>query len=144
MTPTATPHGCAAALGRSSNRGFSLIELMVVLVIIGILAGVVGFNLVGAGERARIQATKTQMSACASGVTLYRSHYAEFPPDGEAGMQALVDENLVEPGAIIDTWDQPMFFTSQSEVADWEIWSSGPDREWQTEDDIVHRPGGQG
>ena len=119
------------------RAAFSLVELMVVLVIIAVLAGVAGFALVGAADQARITATKQQMSSVAGMVKTYRARQGDYPPNGEGGLQLLVDQGLLEPKAIEDAWGNAMDFRTGTEGFDFVIYSAGIDRVWDTEDDII-------
>ena len=70
------------------ERGFTLIEIMVVLVILGLLVAIVGPNILGRGDQARVTAAEAQLSNIASALDLYRldnSHY----PSTQQGLDAL-------------------------------------------------------
>jgi general secretion pathway protein G len=47
--------------GKSKRRGFTLLELMIVIVILGLIAGLVGLKLIKRGEEAKLTVTKVQM-----------------------------------------------------------------------------------
>ena len=68
---------------REHNRtGFTILELMVVIVIMGILGGILTINLVGAADRAKVGATKTSMKAVKAALTMYQTQYSSYPPTG--------------------------------------------------------------
>ncbi|NJK32932.1 MAG: prepilin-type N-terminal cleavage/methylation domain-containing protein [Deltaproteobacteria bacterium] len=132
--PSQNPIGLSPA---ARIRGFSLVELMVVLVIIAVLAGVAGFALVGAADQARVTATKQQMSQVAAMVKTYRARLRGVSARGEAGLSLLVQEKLLESRAVIDAWKNPMDFRTNFEGFDFVVFSAGIDRLWDTEDDLL-------
>lgn len=73
---------------RKQQRGFTLLELVVVLVILGTLAALVGPRLVGHSSEARITATKTQIELFRQGLETFRMHMGRYPTPQE-GMEAL-------------------------------------------------------
>jgi general secretion pathway protein G len=62
-----------------SRPGFTLLEMMLVLVIIGLLAGVAVWNLAGRGDDARIQTTKQTLRTLKSALTAYQLSAAQYP-----------------------------------------------------------------
>ena len=77
---------------RSSEAGFSLIELMVVIAIIAMLAAVVGFNVLGALEDAEVTTAKAEISAFKSALMSYRIVFKKLPTS-EEGLKALIDND---------------------------------------------------
>ncbi|MGB3433882.1 type II secretion system major pseudopilin GspG [Achromobacter sp.] len=74
-------------LGR--QRGFTLLELLVVLLIIALLAGYVGPKLFSQVDRAKVKTTQAQMKTLGDALTAYRLDVGSYPST-EQGMQALV------------------------------------------------------
>ena len=83
---------------KHANRsgGFTLIEIMVVMVILGLLVALVAPNIMGRGDEARVTAAEAQLRNISSALDLYRldnSHY----PSTEQGLEALVEKPTGSP-----------------------------------------------
>ncbi len=72
-------------------RGFTLIEVMVVVVILGILAAIIVPNVVGKDERARVETTKASLQSIASALEMYKLDNHKYPSTQE-GLAALVSK----------------------------------------------------
>jgi len=90
------PDGRLAA--RIAQRGFTLIEIMVVVVILGILAALVAPKLMGRTDDARIVAAKQDIATIMQGLKLYRLDNQRYPTT-EQGLQALIAKPASGPGA---------------------------------------------
>lgn len=125
---------------RTAAAGFTLVEIMVVIVILGLLATLVVQNVVGASDTARIQTAKSNCVGIANNVRLYRTTKGRLPdslevltsPD-EKGKPWYM-ENLPK-----DPWDRDYELRPGNTPDDWEIISLGPDGLAGTEDDISNR-----
>ena len=88
-------------LYRAAQRGFTLIELMVVLVIIGVLAALIVPNVLDRADDARVTAAKTDIANLTQALKLYKLDNQRFP-SAEQGLQALVTKPTV--GVIPANW----------------------------------------
>lgn len=90
---------------RPREDGFTLVELMVVIVIIGLLATVVVINVMPAQDTARLKKAEADVALLEQAAEMYRLNKMNYPDSG-AGLQALVDEGFVKrlPD---DPWGNP-------------------------------------
>ena len=88
-------------LAQQAVRGFTLIELMVVLVIIGVLAALIVPNVLERADDARVTAARTDITNISQALKLYRLDNQRYPT-AEQGLQALV----IKPtsGPIPNNW----------------------------------------
>ena len=117
------------------NAGFTLLELLVVVVIIGLLASYVGPRYFSQLGRSEVQAARAQMRALAQGVEQFRIDTGRFPSTGE-GLAAL---QTAPPGATgwrgpylrqavpADPWGNAYRYRSPADGHDFEIVSLGKD-----------------
>ncbi|MBU1692635.1 MAG: type II secretion system major pseudopilin GspG [Verrucomicrobia bacterium] len=76
--------------------GFTLIEILVVVLIITILAGIVGVNILHKPGEARVSAARMQLQQLKTAVQLYRAEQGRLPTQ-EQGLEALVTRPTREP-----------------------------------------------
>ena len=89
---------------RKRHRGFSLIEVMVVITIIGLLTSITGVYLNDSMQEARTNTTKTQIKGLETALDLYRLHNSRYP-SSEQGLNALIGKP--EVGLIPKNWNGP-------------------------------------
>jgi len=82
--------------GKNSNLGFTLIEIMVVMVILGILASLVVPKIMGRPDEARIVAARQDISSIQQALKLYKLDNQRYPTT-EQGLQALVVKPAANP-----------------------------------------------
>jgi general secretion pathway protein G len=87
------------------ENGFTLVELMVVIVIIGLLATVVVINVLPAQDTARIRKAEADIATLEQGIEMYRLNRMNYPSAAE-GLQSLVSEGFIKrlPD---DPWGNP-------------------------------------
>ncbi|WNO59830.1 type II secretion system major pseudopilin GspG [Rheinheimera sp. MMS21-TC3] len=129
------------------QRGFTLLEVMVVIVILGIIASMVVPNLLGNKEAADIQKTQVDIQQLENVLDMYRLRNG-FYPTTEQGLIALVQQATSEPvprafpedGFIKrlpkDPWGEDYILVSPGQLGRIDIFSKGPDRTAGTDDDI--------
>jgi general secretion pathway protein G len=86
---------------RNQNRGFTLIEIMVVVVILGVLAALVVPKVMSRPDEARIVAARQDIASLAQALKLYRLDNRRYPTT-EQGLPALVSKPSLAP--VPDSW----------------------------------------
>ncbi|GAA64756.1 general secretion pathway protein G [Pseudoalteromonas sp. BSi20311] len=131
----------------NKQSGFSLLEVMVVLVIIGMIMSIVAPNIMGQQEEAAIDKAHLDIQQLEDAMSLYKLKNKSYPST-EQGLEALVTKTSIEPipkrfpdGGFIsklpeDPWGNNYQLISPGEIGKFDIFSMGPDGEPATDDDI--------
>ncbi|MDO6442253.1 MULTISPECIES: type II secretion system major pseudopilin GspG [unclassified Marinobacter] len=121
-----------------SNRGFTLIEIMVVMVILGLLVAVVAPNIMGRSDQAKITVAETQLTNISKALDLYRldnSHY----PSTQQGLDALASRPSGSPepknwnpdgymkSVPKDPWGSEFQYVSPGREGPYDLYSKGAD-----------------
>ena len=93
---------------RNDEDGFTLVELMVVLVIIGLLATVVIINVLPSQDRAMVQKAKADIALLDQGLEMYKLQNLAYPAPTE-GLQALVARGVIKK-LPTDPWGRPYIY----------------------------------
>jgi len=113
-----------------AERGFTLLEIMVVLVIIGVLAALVAPRFIERADEAKVEASKVQMESIAQALKLYRLQHGKYPNSGE-GLQLLVNAGKGGKRYLDsvpkDSWGNDYVYLSPGVHGDFDILSYGAD-----------------
>ncbi|MCE4554260.1 type II secretion system major pseudopilin GspG [Pelomonas cellulosilytica] len=124
------------------NKGFTLLELLVVMVIIGLLAGYVGPKFFGQIGKSEVKAARAQIDALEKSLDQYRLDVGRYPAT-EQGLAALntkpADESkwsgpYLSKAVPKDPWGHEYQYRSPGEHGEYDLFSFGKDG----------RPGGEG
>lgn len=119
------------------SRGFTLLELLVVILIIGLLVGIVVPRLMGQVSKSEVTAARAQLDALDKALNAYRLDVGRFPSTSQ-GLKALSTVPLEEPrwrgpylqGEVpLDPWGSPYQYKAPgAQGRDYELLSLGRDR----------------
>ncbi|MBN2337380.1 MAG: type II secretion system major pseudopilin GspG [Acidobacteria bacterium] len=127
------------------ESGWSLIELIVVLVILGLLAAVVGPKVYDKLAKSKDQIAIIQINELEQALNLFAFEIGRFPDTGE-GLEALVQNPgsldtwkgpYLTKGVPRDPWDRPYTYRSPGLHGDFDLFSFGADGAEGTDDDIT-------
>ena len=119
------------------SRGFTLLEVMVVLVIIAILMALVVPNVIGRPDEARVTVAKADLRAIAGALDMYRLDNYDYPST-QQGLEALVNKPSGQPEAThwheggylrklpVDPWGNPYQYVYPGTHATYDLFSLGP------------------
>lgn len=117
------------------EAGFTLLELLVVMVIIGLLVGYVGPKYFAQLGKSEVKAAKAQLSAISKALDVYRLDTGHYP-NQEMGLNALNAAPANEPkwqgpylqkAVPVDPWGQPYNYRIPGEKSDYDLFSFGKD-----------------
>jgi len=143
---------CLSHESSRKRRGFTLVEIMVVVVIIGLLAALVMPRIMGQSDQARRTAASVQIRELEQTLDLYYLDNG-FYPTTEQGLEALIEKPASTPEPTnyraggylrkmpVDPWGRPYEYRSPGEHGDFDLFSYGADGREGGEDknaDIVN------
>ena len=124
---------------KRQEDGFTLVELMVVIVIIGLLATIVAINVLPSGDKARVVRAKADISTIEGGLDMYKLQNGAYPTTAQ-GLAALVKAPAgaaaatYQPGGYLkggkvpaDPWGKPYLYASPGTHGEVDVWTYGAD-----------------
>lgn len=131
-------HELAKRLLAEGQQGMTLIEIMVVIAIIGIVAGAVGFGVTRYFAQAKIDACKAQIDNIANHLEMYLYEHDEYP----GGLNELAKKEKGKRKAILkksqlkDPWKKKLIYSNDGDG--YQLCSGGPDKKEGSDDDICY------
>ncbi len=138
--------------GARGARGFTLIEVMIVILIVLMLGGLVAWNLMGTKEQAESDIVHIQMNQIGDALKQFRFIFDRYPTD-EEGLKVLWDKTAItdeteakkwkpflDKPIAKDKWGNEWGYRQKSEHGNedtYDLWSYGKDKQEGTDDDIV-------
>ncbi len=155
-TRSIASHLAARSSGARMNRasGFTLIEVMVVIVILGVLAALIVPNVMGRGEKAKVDTTTITLKGVAGALDQYKLDNGRYPSMQDGGLDALVNKPATAknwlPGGYVkggypkDSWENDIqYVIPGAEGRKFDLYSFGADGKEGGEEndaDIYYQP----
>lgn len=123
---------------KMKQQGFTLIEVMVVIVILGVLAALIVPNVMGRGEKAKVDTTAITLKSVAGSLDQYKMDNGKYPSMQDGGLNALVTKpesaknwlpgGYIKGGYPKDSWDNDIqYVIPGSEGRPYDLYSFGAD-----------------
>jgi len=128
---------CGAGMGARA-AGFTLVELMVVIFIIGLMATFVALNVLPSQDTAMVEKARADIRLIEQGLDMYKMDMLEYPATGE-GLEALLElpagaarAERYRPGGYVkrlpeDPWGNPYQYVRPGERGEFDLYSLGAD-----------------
>ena len=118
------------------KKAFSLMELMVVIIILGLLAAFVLPNLTGQSDKAKDKIVCIQMQSISQSLKMFKLDMSSYPTT-EEGLNILIEKKYFEDGKLPkDSWGNTFVYIQDEGTYD--LVSMGSDKKEGTEDDIYY------
>ena len=135
---------------RAIQRGFTLIEIMVVVVIIGILAAIIVPNIMSRPEQARLVKAQEDITSTGNALDLYKLDNGSYPTTDQ-GLSALVTKPSSDPAPMnwkdggylkqlpVDPWNNPYQYLNPGThgANQYDLWSFGPNGKTASSKDYI-------
>ena len=117
-----------------SARGMTLVEILVVITILGLIAGAVAIAVLPQLGKAKIQTAEQEMKTIDGALETYFMEKSGCP----AALNDLIANGNLKKNDLTDPWGTPFVFSCPGEKnpSGWDLWSYGPDKKPNTEDDV--------
>ena len=139
---------------QAKQSGFTLIEVMVVIVILGVLAALIVPNVMGRGEKAKVDTSAITLKGVAGALDQYKLDNGKYPSMQDGGLDALVNQpasaknwmqaGYVKGGYPKDSWDNDIQYVIRgAEGRAFDLYSFGADGKEGgegTDSDIYYQP----
>ena len=115
-----------------AQRGFTLVEIMIVIVLIGLIATFVGSRILGASDRAKVGLAKSQIDTMAGKIEQYQNDVGSLPPDLHALVKAPGGASgwlgpYSKEQELKDPWGHPLEYKVPGESGPFDLVSYGRD-----------------
>lgn len=138
---------CEQTIGRQTNRqrrhAFTLVEMLLVVAILALLAGIVLPKLTGQKEKANIAAAKTQLGSFGTALDMFEvdnGHYPKRIEDLVTQPRDATSWHQYLESIPMDPWQHPYVYTfpGKHRAGSYDLMSTGPDGRAGTDDDVVN------
>jgi len=131
------------------RRAFTLLEVLMVLVILGLLAGLVVYNLAGVGDKAKVDATQANIGLIEGAIDLFRAQVGRYPntlqeltekPEDEKEAKSWGGPYIKDAEKLKDAWGRDLQYKVPGDYnkETYDLSSSGKDGQEGNDDDITN------
>jgi general secretion pathway protein G len=113
-------------MDRRRQAGFTLVELLVVLIILGLIAAFAAPQVIKYVGQSKTKAASIQIDSLGSAIDLFRLEEGRYPSE-EEGLEVLVGGTLKKADALIDPWGRPYLYRFPGEHGDFDLYTLGAD-----------------
>jgi len=124
----------------AQQKGFSLIEIMVAIILLGVVMGGVGMSVMSSMENAKINNTGNEIKAIAQALDLYRAEFKKYPA-ADDGLNALIKKKILDPeNGLNDPWgnEYVYIYPGTNSKKGYDLYSFGPNGQEGGGDDITN------